>query len=620
MEAPATPTELPPARKPNFAAIAGGAVLSPLAFAFGGWAGLLALPAAIPKFKAVRPAAYGYFGGVVFCWLASLAGFNPWLSLAESRAHEQIEAAVGAPVTYDKFKGDATRGELLFSGVRAVLPDGAGEVAIEQLEINAGYGLLLRRGPVKVYARSVTAKLDPAQGRLERWLSRERGGDDAELLVHGLVVTLAGEQTSARAEIAEVSGGVHEDTLELHLALRYLDLTVLGQTHNLRIAGGLSVLGAGESLRVSANLSFNSGEDLHGVVHGSLEPGGGGSLDCTIDYLELEPVWGKYRKVDRLSGTLRGRVTISGELKDLRMGVSGEVMQLSYFHRAAMSLDETRSFTMENGRLEGQVRLLDGERWEFADLSLETADCTLATDPRMKAQGGGRVVLTGPVENLKGELQVTVESGAINEPISWNPISDRSLADVQPNIVMIGEQFQALELNWRVQVNALQVACAPLYGKAGGELAGTFVKEPGVRVGTLRADGVLELRDGTFAFLGSAGTVSASVSFNPQGPTMYATLRGRLRGMVGETPLAANITGTLHRPAFEFRGVTMPPDELGKKIFEHSEKTLGAADLLKRREDCSRLCGVQASTQGNPFLARNTGKVFFKFSPAPPED
>lgn len=620
MEAPATPTPQTSPGRPKFAAIAGGVVLSPLAFAFGGWAGLLALPAAIPKFKAARPAAYGYFGGVVLCWLASLAGFNPWLSMAERRALAQLEAAVGAPVTYDKFNGDATRGELVFSGVRATLPEGAGEVEVEQLEIDAGYGLLLRRGPVKVYARSVTASLDPAEGKLERWLSRERGGGEAELLVHGLVVTLVGAQTSARAEIAEVSGGMHEGTLELHLALRYLDLMVLGQTHNLRIAGGLSVRGAGSALSVNANLSFNSGEEIHGVVHGTLVPGGGGSLECTIDYLELEPVWGKYRKVDRLSGTLRGRVTISGELKDLRMGVSGEVMQLSYFHRAVMALDETRSFAMENGRLGGQVRLLDGQRWEFANLSLETADCTLATDPRMRAQGGGRVTLSGPAEDLRGELQATVESGAISEPISWNPISDRSLADVQPNIVMIGEQFQALQLNWRVQVNALQVACAPLYGEAGGELAGTFVKEPGVRVGTLRAGGVLELRDGTFAFLGSEGAVSASVTFNPQGPTMYATLRGRLRGTVGEAPLAANITGTLHRPGFEFRGVTMPPDELGKKIFEYSPKPLTATELLKRREDCSRLCGVQASTQGNPFLARNTGKVFFKFSPAPPED
>lgn len=620
MEAPATPTDIPPPRKPGYPAIAAGVVLSPLAFAFGGWAGLLALPAVIPKFKRLRAPAYGYFGGVVVCWLASMAGFNPWLDFARQQAEAEMEAALGAPIRYEKFRGDATRGELTFSGLSATLPEGTGELQVETLEIDAGYGLLLRRGPVKVQARAMTARLDPAQGRLERWLSRERADGDVVLEVTGAVVTLAGAQTSARVEVAGITGGRQDGVMQLNVALRRIELTVLGQAHDLRIVGGLWVRGRGETLAVGANLSFSSGEDLHGVVQGSLEPGGAGSLDCTLDYLALEPVWGRYRKVDRLAGTLRGRVSISGALNDLHMAVSGEVMQLTYFHRAVMALDETRSFTMASGELSGEVRLIEGERWEFKGLSLATADCTLATDPRMNAMGGGRVTLNGPVDQLAGTLEASVESGRLSEPISWNPLSDRSLSDLQPNIVMIGEQFHALDLAWRVKVNALDVACAPLYGKAGGELSGTLAKEPGKRVASLRVSGSLELRDGTFSFLGAAGTAEASVSFNPQGPSMYATLRGKLKGQVGSTPLFANISGTLHRPAFEFRGVTMAPDELGRKIFEHSESPLSTAEVLRRREDCSRLCGVQASTQGNPFLARNTGKVFFKFNPAPPEE
>lgn len=602
-------------------ALAAGALLSPLAFVFGGLAGLLALPAVIPKLKGLRPAAYSYFGGVVVCWVLSAAGVNPWLEMAKSAALERMEAALGAPVEYDRFEGDAPTGEMQFHNLRVTLPGGAGTLAAELVEIHAGYGMFVRTGPVVVGARAVVADLDPESGKLDRYLAREMPkGGEAELHLFRSTLHLRGKQTHATFEVSEGHGSFGEDGSELRVAFRAATVTLLGQAHELVVRGGLVVQNRGGTLIVSTNLTASIPDVAHGVLHGTLQPGGGGALVCTIDYIDMDAMWERYRKVDRLRGTLRGTFQITGDLNDLHIEASGEVLALDYFHRAVMALDESRSFRMDRGLLSGALRLRHGEHWVFDGLCLRTDACSLATDPRMQASGSGTLTLDGPVESLRGKLDVVVESARLAEPITWSPVSDRSLSDVQPNLVMIGEQFKALILEWQVEVKAMEVACQPLSGKAAGKLRGTFTKEDGKRVGTLRVEGNLTLNDGRFEFLGAAGSIDASVEFNPNGPSMHATLRGKLKGSVGKTPLAANISGTLYRPAFGFTGVDMAPDTLGKKIFDYSEAPLTATEIVARREACSRLCGVQAAMLGNPFAARDTGKVFFSFSPSPDKD
>ncbi len=621
MEAPTTPTAEPRPAGPNFVAMAVGALLSPLAFVFGGLAGLLALPAVIPKLKSLRPAAYSYFVGVVICWVLSAAGVNPWLEIAKSAALERMEAALGAPVEYDSFEGDAPTGELQFHNVRVTLPGGAGTLAAELVQIDAGYGMFVRRGPVVVGARAVVGELDPEGGKLERYLAREMpAGGEADVHLFRSTLHLRGKQTRATFDVSEGHGSFGGNDNELRLAFRAATITLLGQTHELVLRGGLVVQNRGGTLSVTTNLTASIPDVVHAVLYGTLQPGGGGALTCTIDYIDMDAIWQRYRKVDRLRGTLRGTFQITGELNDLHIGASGEVLALDYFHRAVMALDESRSFRMDRGLLSGALRLRQGEHWVFDALTVRTDACSLATDPRMQAAGSGTLTLDGPVEALRGKLNVVVESARLAEPITWSPVSDRSLTDVQPNLVMIGEQFQALNLDWQAEVKDLEVACQPLSGKAAGKLQGTFTKEDGKRIGTLRVEGRLVMEDGRFEFLGASGSIAASVEFSPNGPSMHATLRGKLKGSVGKTALTANISGTLYRPAFGFTGVEMPPDSLGRKIFDYSETPLTVTESAARREACSRLCGVQAAMLGNPFAARDTGKVFFSFSPAPDKD
>jgi hypothetical protein len=195
------------------------------------------------------------------------------------------------------------------------------------------------------------------------------------------------------------------------------------------------------------------------------------------------------------------------------------------------------------------------------------------------------------------------------------------LDDLAPNLVMLGEQFPKLELDWKADIQRMEVACEPLTGAVSGKLAGKFSKAPDSRSGTVRADGRLTLGDGRFRFLGAEGEVQATLDFSPTAPARYATLRGRLKGSVGETPLHAEISSRLDRPAFKFFGVTMKPEELGRKIYTHADAPLTAAEKTAGREQCVRLCGVHAASGENPFLVMNTRdvKVFFSFSPEPPK-
>jgi hypothetical protein len=619
MEEHTTTTDTPTAARFRPLAAAPGLLLGPVAFAFGAFAALLLLPALLPWFKRLRPAAYAGFGAIALCWGLSAVGVNPWVDYGRARALARLEATLGGPVEYETFSGNAMAGTLSFTGVRAALPDGAGMLKARALEISVGHGLVMSGEP-RVFVSGLQAELDPAEGKLEKWLRRERQGGELKLAIAGGRVALKGDETAA-AFTFDVAEGEFGDSTRLTCGFKTADITLLGRTHHLSLQGGFLVAGRGADLRIETTLVFSNPELVHGMLVGTLIPGGPGKLQCTLDRLELKPLWETYRQLDVLSGNMRGVCDISGDLNDLRLDLRMHTRELRYFHRPVMNFDESQSFHLPEADLTGALIMRDGDSWTLDQLTLTSEDCTLSTNPRCQAWGGGHVTLTGPISDLKGELDITVARGRIAEPISWNALSRSGLDDLAPNLVMLGEQFPTLELDWKADIQRIDVGCEPLTGTVSGKLAGTFSKAPDSRSGSVRAGGRLTLADGKFRFLGAAGDVQATLDFSPTAPARYATLRGRLTGSAGETPLHAEITSRLDRPAFKFFGVTMKPEELGRKIYTHANEPLTSAEQTARREQCVRLCGVHAASGENPFLVVNTrdAKVFFSFTPEPPK-
>src|SRR5690606_36815260 len=129
-----------------------------------------------------------------------------------------------------------------------------------------------------------------------------------------------------------------------------------------------------------------------------------------------------------------------------------------------------------------------------------------------------------------------------------------------PNIVMLGEQFPALTLEWQADVRRLDVQCDPVRGVARGKLRGDFSKRPENRSGSVRAEGGLEMKEAELQFLGLTGTVDARIEMHRDVHPRHATLRGKLTASAGETPVQAEITGRLDRPGLRFSGMTMSPD------------------------------------------------------------
>src|SRR5690606_31748872 len=163
------------------------------------------------------------------------------------------------------------------------------------------------------------------------------------------------------------------------------------------------------------------------------------------------------------------------------------------------------------------------------------------TGPAVSAAGSGVLVLDGPVKALNGRLDAIVESGRISAPVGWWPLGGATLSDMRPNLAPLGEPFPARGLRWTAEVRSMVIACHPLYGEAHGRLRGTFLKEAGWRRGVINTQGRLELRDGSFRFLGSAGDVNLALEFSPDLPAAQASMRGSLAGSAGETPINASI-------------------------------------------------------------------------------
>ncbi len=607
MEDRTTTSETPAKRKLPVVPVAAGLLLAPLAFVFGAFAAVIVVPAALPWFKRLRPTAYAAFGGIAACWLASAAGANPWLDWGRSQALQSLEAALGGPIEYTGFSGDAATGKLLFTGVSVQLPDDVGHVEARTLEINPGLGLFLRTGPAMVAVQGLTAEFDPAGGKLERFLARPReSASPVVISVRDGSIALKGDDTAAEFEFSHAEGSLGGLRDEFSLGLSRGSVTLLGVRHELTMMGGVAVRQAGSGLEVVTNIAFQTDGLVQGALMGSLTPGGESSLLCTLDHLELKELWGRYRKVDVLEGALRGTCRVSGELNDLRLELSCELSGVSYYYPLVMGLDATRAFELPEADLSGDLRLQGGTAWSFSDLTLRADDCTLSTNPRCKARGAGELVLNGPVDDLRGTFDATVREATLNEPISWVRANRTGLSDLTPNIVMLGEQFPALTLEWQADVRRLEVNCDPVRGVARGKLRGDFTKRPENRSGNVRAEGSLEMKDGELLFLGLTGSVDARIEMHRDVHPRHATLRGMLMASAGDTPVQAEITGRLDRPGVRFTGMTMSPEQLGRVIYRHSDVPLTAAQQQQRRDQCARLCGPQAAAEQNPFLVAST--------------
>ena len=606
-------TEKLPKRSPAPLQAGAGIVLSLGAFAFGAFMALPAALVVIPKLRRYWPLALALFVGSLGVRGLSLLGVNPVLVFARDRAVSQLSESLGGEVSYDAFHGDAVSGELHFDGLKVDIPEIGGEVSLESVSIDAGTFLIYRPGGYIVQGESLRARVDASGGKLEKFLDEREapGGTEAELTIEGGQIEVYGSPTTATFDLATVTGASGENGWVLRVGLKHAVLNILDRPCDLAMQGGLSVGDDGSGLRVEADLRATDAEVGSGILRGTLKPGGQSGMVCTLDMIELGPLWARWRKVDTYDGLLRGQVSISGDLNNLAFDFRCEVKDYSYYHYTAMQLDPEHSFKLPEGELAGRIELKDGETWTFKDVSLDAPEATLATGEHMNANGGGKLTLNGVVPELTGKLVATVTDGRIARRISWSPTATQSLNDVEPNIVIVAEQFGKIDLDWEVDVQKLEVDCEPVTGTLSGKLTGTFSKEAGKRVGALRAEGELKLADGRVKCLGIDGELMGSLKFRQTAPTYHAALEGRLTASLGETPVDCEVTGDVKHPVFIFSGAGMSPQDLSRKIFRYSATELTPADQVKRREECTRIFGPAAAVEENPFLAKNAGHVTF---------
>ncbi|MBZ0138115.1 MAG: hypothetical protein K8I27_17295 [Planctomycetes bacterium] len=591
-----------------------GLLPSAATFLFGGFLVVLVIPFLFPPLRRWRAFAYGLFAGVVLVRVLMGLGVNPVVSWAQARVIERIESSLGGEVTYDNADGDPLNGWLRFEGVRVAIPDLNGSVQITQLTVNAGAFMLHRPDGVSVTGRGFTVVVDAGNDRLEDWLSsREKhDGEPVSLDLEEGVLEVRGGVGAVFA-VPHLAGRAALDGWALHVAMSQAAITVKERTHTLDVFGGVSVGDTGDGFRVDVDLRAVEPELGHGVMRGSLRPGSDTFVACTIDELNLKPLWARYRVMDEYDGVAYGHVKISGELGRLVLDFDLGISDYSYYHTTAMGLERENSFILPGAELAGRTVLIDGREIEFENVTLLAPEATLATGKQMNARGSGLVVLNGRYPKLSGRLEAIVESGEINQGVTWATEQRESLQDVTPNLVLVGEQFPHLDLAWEVEVRELTLKTAPLSGSVSGKLEGTFYKEEGARVGKLRAGGELVLGDGKVDCLGLQGDMTGRLIFNPSAPPRHATLRGQITGSVGETPVDCEVTGEISHPGFIFKSMTMSPEALGRKIYRYSAHALTPGEELARRSECVRIFGAYAAGQQNPFEARNMGKVSFGF-------
>ena len=583
------------------------------AFVFGGFWVVLALPGILPPLRKYWGVFAALFVGVV-C-IRALIGFgvDPVLDFARNRAIAGIESGLAGEFKFKRFSGSTMSGDMRFEGVTINVPELDGSISIEQLTINAGVAMVWRPDGVLVSGRGFSVNVNAADERIEKYLGSRKAPENvaAALSITDGTIAVTGSAIEAVLDVRSLTATTSDSAWDMRVALAGARLKINGVEHRLDVTGGFSVADRGGGLSVDVDLSARDGEVGFGVMRGSLRPGGQGGIQCTIDALSLNPLWARYRKVDSYDGFARGSVTITGELNRLNFDLFIEVARYRYYHFTAMGLDPDNAFELPMAIVDGRIVVENGRDWYFEGLSITAPEGTLSTGKRVNAMGGGAVVLNGKFPALRGALVAVVESGELNAGITWSPISRASLRDMQPNMVLVGEQFPQLDLEWEVEIKTMAVNCAPLTGSVSGTLKGTFLKREGERNARLRAEGELVMADGKVRCLGLEADMEARLVFNPNAPTEHASLRGSLKGALGATHVDCELTGEISRPGFIFTGAGMGAEDLGRLIFTYSAEPLKPAQQVERREELSRVFGPTAAVNENPFEARHSGKVFF---------
>lgn len=591
-----------------------GVVLGSLGFVLGGFAALVAVPGIF--FSRLRAPALACFCTTVLCAGLSMFGINPWGSFIRNAALDELEAALGARPGYTAARFNPAAGTLRFDNLDVDLPGLGGNARVVSVTIEGGPGMLPGMGSRRISARGLRIVVD-GRSDFERFLGGlPQTGPDTEVDLETIELLVQGPQVDAAVLISSARGTTSTGNFEVHVAPRQLDLTLWQQTHSLQVRGAATFARQGGRSKVALDLKVADQDVLSLYAHGTLQPDpGAGGLQITVDYIDLQQLWARYRKIDVWAGTVRGNVFVSGSLSELRLDMELSLAELSYFHRAVMALDESRAFLMPAADLNGRIRMRDGESFTLEGLLLVAPECSLCTGPYTQASGEGILRLDGTFPALQGTLAATVRRGTLSRPITWSPAALYGLPDMQPNLVQVAEQFTYLDLDFGIEIDRLDVACEPLTGWLAGELSGNLRKVPGRKDARLSVGGNLDLKDGRFAFCAAAGEVAGTIEFNPNIPSYEAGIRGTLKGVVSSTTLSADITGRLSHPGLAFTGVLIPPDDLGRLIALHADGSIDAAEKGRRTESITRLCGPAAAIANNPFLAQRGGRVSFSFRP-----
>jgi hypothetical protein len=588
-------------------------LVSPLAFVFGTYVAALSLPALLPGLRRMRPFAVTLFAGVSVVFVLGLAGVNPVQGAVARIVMSELHEAFGGDVEYESITSDVATGTVTFRGLRMKLPQDAGELKARSLSVQSGAGYVLG-GSYQVKGDGLEVVMDPSAPRLREFIDkpvRPRKPLTAEITDSSFRfrgrVSPDGPEVDADFKIDRLKVSAHDDAVELTVALRRIVLEALGARHDLEVMGGVEYRQNSAGVTVRPSLNIRAGEYLLASIQGGLTPDGTGAVVCTVDYVSATELWAAHSLPGSLGAVGRLRAAVRGPLDALEFDVSGTLEDVSVYHPLLMGLDSERAMRVNEARFDTQAVLRGGRQFELKRLGVDGTGAALVRDSALQATGDFELEVEQAEEGTSANLTITVTEGRLRRGITWSPLSTASLSDLRPSLLRVGDFLPPMRVGYVVEVGHLDVEAAPLSGVARGRLHGTAESRRGQPL-ELTVGGRLVLHDGRFEFLGASGEADVRLEYHESRPPAGAALRGELRGHVGDVPLNATLGGMLIRPSLTFTGMTMSPDELGRRIFRGGDFT-----TAQRRRISLNLCGPGAAAEGNPFLAHSTGKVRFLF-------
>ena len=592
-----------------------GLALSLVTFALGAYVMLPTLPLLFLGARPARRFGRGLLLGSLGCLLLSGLGLNPVIRLARETALDRIEQALGSRPTFSDFSGSAVAGRLQFSGISCAIPDVGGHLSLEDLEIQTGPAFW-PWSTTTIRARGLRVDIEPQGDGLSRWAKRISGQNQTPFEAEVVEATLRvnGPQISAQAHANKAIATSSSEGMQLVAAPDLFDLTVNKATHSMLVLGNVTISRSASGFGLHCDLRFAHEQIGHGLARGELrpdfkEPG----LVLTLDDFNIEPIHARYAQWSEFKGKGRGVIAVAGNFDELVLKHHISLTDLEYFHTTAMKLDRSRRFCAALAEIEGELAVLGGSEFEFRKVVVSSGDCTLATDPAMNARGPVRIEANGRWPNIEGHVDVTVREGNVVGPLEFTR-TGRSLKEYEPNCVPLVELLPAFSMTLALKVEKVGLSCDPLTGTLSGDLTGTLNKKAGESYVSVRLQGELPLSNGHFDFCAASGSAEGKLIFSPLVPPRETSLRGKLSGKAGETALEIEVTGSLSGPGLIFKRVTMKPESLGRMIF-NGGKDLPAALEMERMAIVSRMCGIHAATQRNPFEVSSLGEIFFDFRP-----